>query len=128
MPNYSHDHVHLASPAPLKTAEFYESRFNAKRLAMTTLPDGRTSITLDLNGARIMIVERRAQAPSVPPGTGIGLDHFGIKTDDIEATVAELKANGVKFRDEIRQPSPGIKIAFFWAPDDVLIELLERSV
>jgi catechol 2,3-dioxygenase-like lactoylglutathione lyase family enzyme len=58
-------------------------------------------------------------------GTISGLEHIGIRTDDMDTTVANLKANGVKFRDEIREFRPGVRIAFFWAPEDVLIELVE---
>jgi hypothetical protein len=36
-----------------------------------------------------------------------------------------LKANGVQFRDEVRQFMPGVRIVFFWAPEDVLVELVE---
>ncbi len=129
MPSYWHDHIHLASPAPLKTAQFYEGMFKAKRVSTRKLADGRTSIQLDLNGSRILVTERQAQAKTArgSSGTVYGLEHFGLKTDNLEAAVAELKANGVKFRDEIREARPGLKIAFLWAPENVLIELLEES-
>ncbi len=127
MPNYWYDHIHLVSPDPEKTAQFYERMFNAKRVATTKLADGRTSVALDLNGSRILVIERQAQAEPAPSGAGYGLEHFGLRTDDLEAAVAELKANGVQFRDEIRVIGAGIKIAFLWAPENVLVELLERS-
>jgi predicted enzyme related to lactoylglutathione lyase len=47
--------------------------------------------------------------------------------DNIEAAVAKVKASGCKFRDEITPFSPTLKLAFFWGPDNVLIELIERS-
>ena len=129
MPNYRYDHVHLVSPAPLETAQFYERMFNARRVSTRELADGRTSIELDLNGSRILVIERQAQAESAPSssGAGYGLEHFGLRTDNLEAAVVELKANGVQFRDEIREIRPGLKIAFLWAPENVLIELLEVS-
>ena len=129
MPDYWYDHIHLFSPDPEKTARFYEGMFNAKRVATTELPDGRTSIALDLNGSRILVIGRPAQAASAPASSGdvSGLDHFGIATDNLEAAVADLKAQGVEFRDEIRAIGSSIKISFLWAPDNVLIELLERS-
>ena len=39
----------------------------------------------------------------------------------------ELKVKGGEFRDEIREVRPGVKISFLWAPENVLIELLEVS-
>ena len=129
MPNYGYDHVHLISPDPLKTAQFYEEMFNAKRGAVRELDDGRTTVDLDLNGSRVLVMNPRAQPEPTPssPEPSSGLEHFGIKTDNLEAAVAELKANGVQFKEEIREARPGIKMSFLWAPENVLIELLERS-
>ena len=129
MPNYWYDHVHLISPDPVKTAEFYEEMFNAKRVSVGEFGVGRISVMLDLNGSRVLVM-----SPTVQPGTGpsdqvddYGLEHFGIRTDNLEAAVAELKAKGVKFKEEMREIRPGVKISFLWAPENVLIELLERS-
>ena len=58
MPNYWHNHVHLTSPDPLKTAEFYEKMFGAKRGNAREMPGGRTMVPLDLNGSRIMDRDR----------------------------------------------------------------------
>ena len=129
MPNYWYDHVHLASPDPLKTAEFYEKMFGATRTGVRDLPDGRISVMLEIKGSRLLVMERTAPPESepVPPGTGIGLDHFGLGTDDIEAAVEELKAKGVTFKEEVRVVNPELKIAFLWAPNNALIELLERK-
>ena len=129
MPNYWYDHVHLISPDPVKTAEFYEKMFNAKRVGIREIGDGRIGVDLDLNGSRVLVMSLRAQPESAPssPETGSGLEHFGIRTDNLEAAVAELKAKGVQFKEEIREARPGVKISFLWAPEDVLIELLERS-
>ena len=129
MPNYWHDHIHLISPDPLNTSQFYERMFNAKRVSTRKLDDGRTSVVLDLNGARVLVTQRQAQPELAPTQSmaGYGLEHFGLRTDNLEAAVAELKAKGVEFRDEIRVARPGLKIAFLWAPDNVLIELLESS-
>ena len=129
MPNYWHNHVHLVSPNALKTAEFYEEMFNAKRVNVREPAAGHVSVELDLNGSRLLIksgnVKTEAVSGSSEPTHGI--EHFGITTDDIKTTVAELKSKGVKFRDEIREIRPGVKICFLWAPENVSIELLEYS-
>ena len=128
MPNYWFDHVHLISPDALKTAQFYEKMFNAKRVRTRELADGRTSVELDINGSRVLIIERAAQpepAPT-PSGAGYGLEHFGLRTDNLEAAVTELKAKGVQFKEEIREVPAG-KVSFLWAPENVLIEILERK-
>lgn len=129
MPSYRFHHIHLASPDPRKTAQFYEEMFNAERVNTAELPDGRVSIELSLNGTIILLMQRPVQAETAPSSSAAvsGLDHFGIRTDDIEATVADLKAKGVKFRDEIREIRGGMKICFLWAPENVLIELVETG-
>ena len=127
MPEYSYHHIHLTSPDPAKTAQFYEDMFNAKQLSKTERPDGSIDVTLALGNVLLLIMPQGAEAKPAPTARGAvsGLEHFGIITDDIETAVTELKAKGVQFRDEIWEMRPGIKISFLWAPEDVLIELLE---
>ena len=129
MPSYWYDHVHLISPDPVKTAEFYERMFNAKRVSVTERGAGLVSVELDLNGSRVLIKPGNVRTET-PPGSSDpahGIEHFGIKTDDLETAVADLKAKGVQFKEEIREIRPGVKISFLWAPENVLIELLEKS-
>ena len=127
MPNYWFDHVHLNSPDPIKTAEFYEKMFGARRVGVREMADGRTLVELDLNGSSIKVTHPRAQ-PLVPGAapTDYEIEHFGLRTGNLEAAVDELKTKGVKFVQEIR-PGVGSKIAFLLAPGDILIELLEMG-
>ena len=129
MPSYSYDHIHLVSPDAVKTAEFYERMFNAKRVSVTERGAGLVSVELNLNGSRVLIKPGNVRTETAPGSSdpAHGLEHFGIITDDLETAVADLKAKGVKFRDEIREVRPGVKISFLWAPENVLIELLERG-
>ena len=89
MPAYYFDHIHLISPDPRKTAEFYEKMFGAKQISMHELSDGRVTVNLNLNGITILVTK--------PPVDSFhaGLDHFGIGTDDLGVAIEELKA---KFR------------------------------
>ena len=127
MSSYWYDHIHLVSPDAVKTAEFYEKMFDAKRVNVREATPGQVSVELSLNGSRVLIKTGNVRT-EVAPGSedpAHGIEHFGIKTDDLETAVAELKAKGVKFRDEIRVIRPGVKISFLWAPENVLIELME---
>jgi catechol 2,3-dioxygenase-like lactoylglutathione lyase family enzyme len=121
MPNHRFHHTHLISPDPEKTAQFYVQNFGAEKGASLKMPGGATSVPLVLNGSRILVGSPRTQPPRY------GLDHFGIATDDIETTVRELKSNGARFQTEITEIRPGVRIAFFYAPDNVLIELIEEK-
>jgi lactoylglutathione lyase len=77
---------------------------------------------MDLNGTTILIAPAGDNAPED------GLDHFGIRTDDLPAAVAALKAAGVNFTQDIREIRPGFKISFLKAPENVTIELQEGSL
>ena len=55
------------------------------------------------------------------------MHHYGLATENIEATVDDLKAKGVKFTQEIVKLPIRVKYTFMVTPDDVLVELLERS-
>ena len=125
MPNYWYDHVHLVSPDPVKTSQFYEEMFGARKINQRELPDGRISIELHIKDSRVLIIQTQSESAKPPAQIDAGLEHFGLKTDDVVAAVAELKAKGVKIRDEVREIRPGVKIAFIWAPENVLIELVE---
>ena len=52
------------------------------------------------------------------------LHHIGIRSDDLRALVARLKAEGVPFRSEIREFGTW-RYIMCAAPDDVLLELFE---
>ena len=57
----------------------------------------------------------------------VGLDIGGMKLFISAAAKGELKKNGVEFTQELTEAGGGTKMAFIKAPDEVLIELLERS-
>ncbi|MFC1897328.1 VOC family protein [Chloroflexota bacterium] len=129
MLSYWFGHIHLVSHDPLKAAEFYEEMFNAKRVNVRELGVGRVSVGLDIKGIRLMIMSARDESQSAEdsPKKRYGLEHFGLYTDNLDAAVANLKAKGVRFVEEISVGSAGSKIAFLMAPDNVMIELVENS-
>ena len=119
MPEYWFDHIHLRSPDPVKTAEFYEQMFGAKRVSMRDEGDGRAMVKLDLKGITILINQQTGE------GAQTGLVHFGIRTDKLDEAVLAMKERGVKFTQDIRQVRPDFKMSFLVAPEDVSIELQE---
>jgi len=122
MPNYSFDHIHLMSPNPLKTAEFYENMFCARHVSTQNLGNGRLIINLNVDGTTILISKSEGDDAQT------GLVHFGIQTDNLDKAVDELKAKGVKFTRDITEVRPGFKISFLLAPESVPIELQEGDL
>ena len=124
MPTYQFDHVHLNSPDALKTAQFYEKMFGAKIVRVREMYGG-TVVRLDLNGQQALIGPPVGSPPLVPATLQpqYGLIHFGLRTDNLEKAVAELKAKGMAFVQDITPLSSGSKISYFLAPEGVLVEL-----
>lgn len=122
MPEYWFDHIHLRSPDPVKTAEFYEQMFGARRVSTQDMGNGRIMLNLDLNGTTILIGQQMGDSAQT------GLAHFGIGTGNLDEAVTELKAKGVEFTLDPREIRPGFKISFLLAPENVPIELQEGSI
>lgn len=127
MTAYAYDHVHLRSPDPEATARYYETMFGAKILR-SKQSDGRERLDLDLGGMTVFIAQvdpQKAAAPPQPPYQG--LEHLGLKVSGIDAAAAELKSKGAEFTMEPTTIRPGVRIAFIRGPENVHIELVDRS-
>ena len=130
MSNCRFDHIHLRSPDPIKTAQFYETMFGA-RIVKTQQIHEDTLVRLDLNGQLLLISLPHPEGDPRLLNAEIqhryGLEHFGLITDNLEKTVDDLKSKGIKFVQEITPILPTTKVSFFLAPENVLVELLSRS-
>ena len=129
MANYWLDHIHMTSPDPVKTAEFYEKMVGAIQVESLQTSDGRTAVFLDLSGSSIKMMQPIAQ-PLIPGAspTDYGLDHIGVLTDNLDEAVADLKAKGVKFvREILADPHAPGRLAYFLGPENVLFELLDTA-
>lgn len=122
MAAFTFDHIHLRSPDPEATAAFYERVFGVE------LRRSPQRIDFVLGGQAIFVSPitepTTGDAPSAPYR---GLEHIGLAVKDIDGVVAELKGKGVAFTMEPTTIRPGVRIAFLRAPENVSIELLERS-
>jgi catechol 2,3-dioxygenase-like lactoylglutathione lyase family enzyme len=127
MPQVTWDHIHLRTPDPEATAQWFERMLDAQ--VKRSMQQGKPRVDLKLGGANIFLAE-------VKPGDGVngppvtpyqGLDHFGLFVTDLDGAVAELKAKGAEFTQEPHVPRPGIKICFLRGPQGISVELLERD-
>ena len=126
MATYTYDHIHLRSQDPMATAQYFNKMFDAKILE-SVQSDGQPRIDLDINGLIIFIAKADENTPPAIREPHLGLDHFGLRVDNLAEAAAELKSKGAEFASEPRDLRPGLKIAFVRAPGDIRIELLERS-
>ena len=127
MATFAYDHIHLRSPDPEATAQWYERMLGAQ--VLRTMQQGKPRIDLKLGGANIFIAAVAAGDGVNPPPTTPyqGLDHFGLACSGIDAIAAELKAKGVEFSREPTTIRPGVRICFIRGPQGVSIELLDRN-
>jgi len=127
MAKYTWDHVHIRSPNPEATAQWFERMLGAEILR--SMQEGKPRIDMKLGGANIFIAPVAAGDGVNPPPTTPyqGLDHFGLCVSGIDAIAAELKAKGVEFTREPTTVRPGVRICFIRGPEGVSIELLDRN-
>ena len=127
MPTVTWDHVHLRSPDPEATAQWFERMLGAE--VIRTTQQGKPRIDVKLGGAKIFIA-------AVAPGDGVnpppqtpyqGLDHFAFFVTELDQFAAGLKAKGAEFTQELTVARPGIRTCFLRGPQGVSIELLERD-
>jgi catechol 2,3-dioxygenase-like lactoylglutathione lyase family enzyme len=120
------DHVHLRSADAVEAARFYIDLLDAKETGRVGEAPV-TRVMLDLGGMTIFVEQASPSAnkPAAPPN--LGIEHIGLRVDDIEAVVAKLSARGISLVSGITDVRPGLRVAFFDGPDHVRIELLQRA-
>jgi catechol 2,3-dioxygenase-like lactoylglutathione lyase family enzyme len=127
MPKLTWDHVHLRSPDPEATAQWFERMLGGE--VIRSVQQGEPRVDVRLGGANIFIAPVKAgdgvNPPPVTPHQG--LDHFGLTCTGIDAIAAELKAKGVEFTREPTTVRPGVRVCFIRGPQGISIELLERD-
>jgi glyoxylase I family protein len=110
-----------------RSLAFYEG-LGFRRVATFGPPDGsRTIVQLALGDGMVeLFAYRDGAAPmDAPAGPAAGLQHIGLSTADVRATLAELEAAGlVEPGIPVNETGTGITMAFFTDPDGTSIELL----
>ena len=117
MAKFTWDHIHLRTPDPEATAQWFEKMLGAE--ISRTMQQGAPRIDMKIGGANVFL------APVTPYQ---GLDHFGLAVSGIDAIAADLKAKGVEFTREPTTVRPGTRVCFIRGPQGVSIELLDRTV
>ena len=127
MAKFTWDHVHLRSPNPEATAQWFEKMLGAE--VIRSMQQGQPRIDLKVGGANVFIAPVTAgDGVNSPPTTPYqGLDHFGLTVSGIDEIAADLKAKGVIFTKEPATARPGVRICFLRGPEGISIELLDRN-
>ncbi len=124
MTDYVFEHIHLRSPDPDATADWFGHMFGAE--VIRSVVGGSPRVDVRLGGMDIFIAPA-GNAAGAPAHPHQGLDHFGLRVADLDAAIAALKAKGANFTMDATNLRPGLRIAFLLGPQDVSIELLQRD-
>lgn len=128
---YRINHIHLKAPDPRKTAEWYTHAFNFKIVSDETRVFGDRFIrcTSEDGGMAVNISGARANETLGPGDASAhhGLEHFGFDSENLEADIKRLESLGARLLEGPIQNPNGPRIAFLRAPDDVRVELVERT-
>ena len=115
------NHLHLKTPDPRKTADFYVEFAGAKIVSERAGPDGRKTFRLDLHGVPLNITDYLSDQKLEQH---YGLEHVAIDAENFAAEVAKIKAAGIKILEERVLPD-GRQVCFFGGPEGVRLEFLE---
>ncbi len=111
------NHVHLKTTDPEKTAKFYVDTLGAKIVSKSSTGGFRVDLHgLSLNVTKFLDEQKREQK--------YGMEHIAIDTDELDALVEKLRAQGIPILEET-VVSGGRRVCFFEGPDGVQLEFLE---
>ncbi len=127
------DHIGVAVKSIQESLKFYEA-LGLKSVGVEEVAEQKVRVAfLPIGEAEVELLE--STAPDGPVAkyiekNGEGIQHVALRVDNLEAALAELKAQGVRLIDEKpRYGAGGAKIAFVHprSTGGVLLELSERK-
>jgi catechol 2,3-dioxygenase-like lactoylglutathione lyase family enzyme len=128
MAKFGYDHIHFRSEDPRAARKFWEEMLGATMVQEREL-GGAPSFNMDLNGMTFIVSGRAKDEDPVRTNSEprYGLDHFGLRVDNMDEAAQELRAKNAEFICEPWEIRPGVKIAFIKGPDNISIELAQRD-
>ncbi len=115
------NHLHLKTPDPKKTVDFYVTYTGAKVVRENTAPNGRKSYRLNLHGVELNVTDFLEEQKL---SQFYGLEHIAIDAENFDGEVTKIKAAGIKILEERVLPD-GRRVCFFEGPQGVRLEFLE---
>jgi catechol 2,3-dioxygenase-like lactoylglutathione lyase family enzyme len=124
---YTFGHIHVFCTDLEKTERWFVDGLGAE---FVTKRDSRGTpgVELRLGGQQILLRGARDGEKIAPAGARhFGTDHFGLDVKDVDGVVERLRGRGVEIEVEPWEFRPGTRIAFVKGPDNVRIELVQRT-
>ena len=131
---YRADHIHLYASDIEATAHWYRRVLDAEVLRLRQ-SDGRVRTDLRIGGMMLYLSDAKRLSANLgwtlseaAPSPHMGLDHFGLAVDDLDAAAAELRERGADITFGPKTLRPGAACLYLRAPDGVTIEILSRDM
>lgn len=124
------NHLHIKSADPGASASWWAEAFGFAILADEIRPTGDRFVRCtSANGVPVYISGPRdgEVLDEARPRPGLGLEHFGFHTDDLESDAARLIDLGARPDGAPERLANGKLIAFLVTPDGVRVELIEPA-
>jgi catechol 2,3-dioxygenase-like lactoylglutathione lyase family enzyme len=115
------NHLHLKTPDPKRTIDFYLEYAGAKVVSERTSPSGKKTYRLNLHGVELNVTDFLEEQKLEQ---FYGLEHVAIDTDNFDGEVNKIKSAGIKILEERKLPD-GRRVCFFEGPQGVRLEFLE---
>ena len=126
MTRFRSDHLHLRATDPERMAGFLAEMFGATE-TQRVQSGAALRIVLDLGGLTLFVEAVPAGTPAPPAPPFLGVEHIGLAVDGFDDAIAGLRRKGARFSLEPTSPRPGLWIAFVEGPEDLRVEVLERT-
>jgi lactoylglutathione lyase len=114
-------HIHLRSPDPESTFQWYLAKFGGVRTRLRGRLDG------ILYPGNVWLLIQRGEAQ---PSQGSSIDHIGWRAPDLNQKIAELRGKTVNIETQpqpLTLPNGVINFAYVSGPDSVRVELVQRQ-
>lgn len=127
MPSYTMEHIHLFSRDAIAAGKFYTDTFGVEAKEVKT-SEGLPLCYIRLGGLIVLIstVEGDMQEMAADHTRQLGINHFALRVEDLDAVHEDLTAKGIQFTVEPKE-IPGARIAFIQGPDRVSIEFVQYT-
>ena len=109
-----YDHIHLNVADPAAASAWYEKRFGGTRI--TEGPD-----RLMYGSTRLLFLRSATAMPSM----NSAIDHISFSVRDVDATIKDFQADGVKIEGPVREEAGVFKYAFIQDPWGTRIEVVQ---
>jgi lactoylglutathione lyase len=130
---FKFDHVHIKCHDIKAVKRFYEEMFNAKtryegkarNIPTAMMEIDETVIIISAAGDEEVLESQKNPTENIYTRYGIG--HIGLRVEDLDEVVRELRAKGAEFVWEPREVREGVRVAFVRAPENDVIEIIQRN-